>query len=386
MDNLIKYDNECAIHKGYDIKLICSTCKTAVCAECIVSGHTGHKFDHINVESSKPIFEEFKNNHLENLDNQIDINKEILNKSNTLFQSLEDKHNENINQIKEGFKELNKLLQIIEADKIRQLLTLFDENKDTNTNISTIIDDNINKIKSITNKYKNTTNQLNIEQIINNNNQLIEILKHCHQSQLLMKDNQNENNINQLIYQYKNVEIVNNSELKNSIKEIFEINSSSTFSNGYPKRVQIGGTEYFIYRNDSIIPIGARHVAIAPSVKTIEMNSIPKSVQFLMLLDGFDVQLTEGMLPNSINTLLIGNIKKPLIKAIPSSVRNLILFGGFNQEIGEFQSRISIYLIDSCITKFPINSTIYKSQNYKLQTTHPNLRYWDVGSWKIIIE
>ncbi|KAN0008746.1 hypothetical protein ACTFIU_009475 [Dictyostelium citrinum] len=379
MDNTNKYDNKCAIHKTYDIKLICSTCKTVVCEDCIVTLHRGHSFDHINVESSKPIFQEFKNNHLPNLCKQIDINKELLNKSNKLFQSLEVKHSENINTVTNKFKELFKLLPIVETDKIRQLVTLYDENKDTNTNITTIVEDNLNNINLITNKYKNTIIFLNIEQIINNNNnQHIEILKHCHQSKLLIKDNQNENKINELISQYKNEDIIDNSKkVENSIKEIFEISSSPCIESD-PKKVIVGGIEYIIYKKGGHLPHGSNYVAIAPSVKTIEMGAIPVSVKYLLLLDGFDILLTEGMLPQSIQYLLIGNIKKPLqIGSIPKYVSHLILLDGFNQEISEIpQSVHSLYLFDTPFQKFGMcyQAHIYKSPKYKPKLNSPFLK------------
>ncbi|EAL67502.1 hypothetical protein DDB_G0279891 [Dictyostelium discoideum AX4] len=394
MDNKNKYDRKCAIHKEHKIKIICATCKVVVCIECILSDHNGHKLDRIDVENSKKIFEEFKNNHIQNLDKQIDINNELLNKSNNLFKSIEDKHTENVNTITEVFKELSKLLPIIEIDKIKQLVTLYDENKDINTNISTTIHDNLNNINLITNKYKNTINHINIDKIINNNNdQHIEILKHCSQSQLLIKDNQNENKIKELINQYKNVNIVNNSEqVKNSIKEIFEISNSLSITNVKdPKRVISGRftAEYFIYKNDSIIPNGTIHVAIGPSVKTIKIGSIPTSVQNLLLLDGFNVQLTEGMLPQSIRFLFVGAIKKPLLKSsIPNGVIALSLLDGFNQEITEIpQSVKELFLFDTPLTNFPYSKIlIHRSPKYKQQLTHSNVRNWDGGNWEPKIE
>ncbi|EAL67495.1 hypothetical protein DDB_G0279877 [Dictyostelium discoideum AX4] len=404
MDSINKYDNKCAIHKGHDIKLICTKCKVVVCVECIVLDHNGHKLDRIDVENSKEIFEEFKNNHIQNLDKQIGINNELLNKSNNLFKSLEDKHTENVNTITEEFKELSKLLPIIEIDKIKQLVTLYDENKDINTNISTIVHDNLNTINLITNKYKNTINHINIDQIINNNKnninnnnnynnnnyQHIEILKHCHQSRLLIKDNQNENKINELMNQYKNVNIVNNSEqVKESIKEIFEISDFPSITNVKdPKRVTVVGIEYFIYKDDSIVPNGSGFVAIAPSVKTIKVGSIPKSVEYLLLLDGFNVELTEGMLPQSIKSLLVGAIKKPLLKgSIPNGVLNLFLLDGFNQEISELpQSVNSFYLLNTPFKNIPLSKYIYRSPKYKQQLSHSNVNNWDLSNWEIKIE
>ncbi|KAM9953459.1 hypothetical protein ACTFIR_008530 [Dictyostelium discoideum] len=289
MNNINKYDNKCAIHKEYDIKLICSTCKIVVCIECIVSGHTGHKFDHIDVENSKEIFEEFKNNHIQNLDKQIDINND------------------------------------------------------------------------------------------NNNYQHIEILKHCHQSKILIKDNQNENKINDLINQYKNVNIVNNSEqVRNSIKEIFEISNSVSITNeNDPKRVTLRGYEYFIYKNDSIVPNGTKFVAISPSTKTIKIGSIPTSVQSLLLLDGFNVQLIEGMLPQSIKSLLVGAIKKPLLKgSIPNRVKYLYLLDGFNQEITEIPPSACLFLFDTPLTNFPFPNIIFRTPKYK-QLKNSNVSDWD---------
>ncbi|KAM9971156.1 hypothetical protein ACTFIW_011130 [Dictyostelium discoideum] len=395
MDNISKYDNKCSIHKEYDIKLICSTCKIVVCNDCIVSGHTGHKFDHIDAKNSKAIFEEFKNNHLQNLNKQININNELLNESNNLFKTLEDKHTENVNTITEEFKELSKLSQIIEKDKIKQLVTLYDENKDVNTNISTTIHDNLKIINLITNKYENTINQINIDEIINNNNnnntyQHIEMLKHCHQSQLLIKDNQNVNKIKELMDQYKNVNIVNNSEqVKNSIKEIFQISDSPSITNVKdPKRVTVVGKEYFIYKNNSVIPNGTICVAIAPSVKTIEIGSIPTSVKYLVLLDGFDVQLTKGILPQSITHLLVGAIKKPLLKdSIPNSVYCLFLLDGFNQEISEIPLSAQLTLFDTPLTNFPFQNQIYRAPKYKQELTYPIVEDWnDASAWEPKIE
>ncbi|KAM9991163.1 hypothetical protein ACTFIZ_004575 [Dictyostelium cf. discoideum] len=358
MDNINKYDNKCPIHKERKIKMICTTCKVVVCNDCIITIHGGHFFDRIDIENSKAIFEEFENNNFQNLHNQIDINNDLLNESNNLFKSLEDKHTENVKTIKKEFIQLHQLLQIIEIDKIKQLETLYDENKIINTNISTNIHDKLNNIKLITNKYKNKINQINIDQIINNKNyQHIEILKHCYQSQLL-KDNQNENKINELMNQYKNVNIVNNTEqVKNSIKEIFEIIIDDT-------------------------------VAIAPSVKTIKIGSILTSVKYLLLLDGFNVQLTEGMLPQFISYILVGAINKPLLEgSIPIGAKHLFLLDGFNQEISEIPHSVDqLFLFDTTLTNFQFSKSIYRSPKYKQQTTHSNMINWNDSDWEPKIE
>ncbi|EAL60765.1 hypothetical protein DDB_G0293352 [Dictyostelium discoideum AX4] len=61
-------------------------------------------------------------------------------------------------------------------------------------------------------------------------------------------------------------------------------------------------SKFPFYLNSSVYKVlnGTTHVAIAPSTKTIKTGSIPTSVQALLLLDGFNVELTEGMLPQSI--------------------------------------------------------------------------------------
>ncbi|KAM9949528.1 hypothetical protein ACTFIT_010741 [Dictyostelium discoideum] len=168
--------------------------------------------------------------------------------------------------------------------------------------------------------------------------------------------------------QYKNVNIVNNCEqVKESIKEIFEITYSPYITNVKdPKRVISGGAEYFIYKEDSMVLNGTTHVAIAPSTKTIKTGSIPTSVQALLLLDGFNVELTEGSIPNGVYYLL--------------------LFDGFNQEITEIpQSVNQLILFDTPLTKFPYSKTIYRSTKYKQQLTYPNVNNWD-GVWETKLE
>ncbi|KAM9981932.1 hypothetical protein ACTFIY_004238 [Dictyostelium cf. discoideum] len=176
--------------------------------------------------------------------------------------------------------------------------------------------------------------------------------------------------------QYNNVNIVNNSEkVKYLIREIFEISNSLSIANVKdPKRVSLQGFEFFIYKNDSTIPNGTIYVAIPPSVKTIEIGSIPKSVQYLLLLDGFNINLTEGMLPQSIIFLFFGAIKKPLLKgSIPNGVQYLILLDGFNQTISEIPETVSrLYLFNTSLTNFPYSNTIYTSPKYKQQLTCPN--------------
>ncbi|KAM9964363.1 hypothetical protein ACTFIW_004123 [Dictyostelium discoideum] len=200
--------------------------------------------------------------------------------------------------------------------------------------------------------------------------------------------------------QYKNVNIANYGEqVKDLIKEIGNSLSitnvkdtkrvSESITNVKdPKRVFFGGKECFIYKNDSIIPNGTTYVAIGPSVKTIEIGSIPTSVYCLILLDGFNVELTEGMLPQSIKYLFVGAIKKPLLKgSIPNGVRSLFLLDGFNQAISEIpQSVYELLLFDTPLTNFPYSNTIYRTPKYKQQLTHSNVRSCDFGYVEPTIE
>ncbi|KAM9973918.1 hypothetical protein ACTFIW_007580 [Dictyostelium discoideum] len=405
MDNLLyyKYDNKCETHKEHDIKLICSTCKVVVCVECIVSEHTGHKLDKIDAENCKAFFEEFKNNHFNNLEKQVDVNKYLLIQSYNLYKSLEDKHTENVNTITEEFKELSNQLSAIESEKIKQLATINDENKHIKENVSNTIKDNLKNINLIRNKYKNTINQINIDQIINANSytnsyQHIEILKHCCQSQVLT----NENVLKDLMNQYKNVTIVNNSEkVKSSAKEIFEISDSLSVSNVAfsdslsisnvkdPIRYTAGGVKYYIYTDDCVVPKGSTHVAIAPSVKTIKVGSIPTSVEYLALLDGFNVQLTEGMIPKTVEYLFIGAIKKPILKgSIPDGVRYVYLLDGFNQTISELPESIKqLLLFDTPLTNFgTYTGPIFKSPKYKHHLTCQGVVDWNGNGWEFKAE
>ncbi|KAM9946411.1 hypothetical protein ACTFIT_004718 [Dictyostelium discoideum] len=155
----------------------------------------------------------------------------ICTKCEVIIKSTKDKHTENVNSFTEEFKELIKLLPIIEIDKIKQLVKLYDEHKDINTNISTIIHDNLNNIDLISNKYKHTINQIDIDQIINNNS-----------------DQHNE--------------ILNIEQVKDLIKEIFEIDNSLS-------------------------------------------RSIPNSVECLYLLEGFNQAISE--IPKSVSGVYLYN-------------------------------------------------------------------------------
>ncbi|KAN0028393.1 hypothetical protein ACTFIV_010237 [Dictyostelium citrinum] len=63
-------------------------------------------------------------------------------------------------------------------------------------------------------------------------------------------------------------------------------------------------------------------------------ESIPNTCTDLILRDGFNLELTKDIIPNSVIRLTIFNVLKPLtIESIPKSVKVLYLNNGFNQII-----------------------------------------------------
>lgn len=130
-------------------------------------------------------------------------------------------------------------------------------------------------------------------------------------------------------------------------------------------------------------------MAIAPSVKTIKIGSIPTSVEYLALLDGFNVPLTEGMLPKTIEYLFIGAIKKPILKgSIPDGIRYVYLLDGFNQAISELPPSIKqLLLFDTPLTNFgSYAGPIFKSPKYKQQLTCPGVVDWNGNGWEFKAE
>ncbi|KAM9953456.1 hypothetical protein ACTFIR_008527 [Dictyostelium discoideum] len=385
-----KFDNKCTLHNDYDYRFICSDCRVPVCDFCIVSKnhHRSHSIDFITSENCNQIFQEFKNNNFQFLIKCLDGDKELLNKSNEIFNELEEEHIQNVNTISNEFKQLHTILDSVEKDTIKHLVTHYDENKETHSKISKKLENNSKNAHLITNKYKETINNFNIQQIFNNdqnikgnNHQHLELLKHCHQSQMLVKEKNTENKNNDLLNEFNKVTIENSMDIvKNSIKDTFKIKlSSATYKD--PKRVKLGGGEYFIYKDGCVIPNGTLYLALGPSIKNLTIGSIPATVQRIALLNGFNLQLTEGLLPNSVQWLHIGAIRKPLIKkSIPQSVSFLFLLDGFNQEISEIPPSVTqIYLGD---TSFKIPQTLIKSVRvYKTPSCKQDLNGFNEVLW-----
>ncbi|KAK5582422.1 hypothetical protein RB653_004007 [Dictyostelium firmibasis] len=402
-NNLIKYDNKCIFHDEHDYRFICSDCLVPVCDICIVSSdhHRSHVFDLINKTNTTTLFLDFKNKHFQNLEDCSESIKDSINDSNEIYKGLDEENSQNINIVTEEFKQLHSLLDSIEMEIVDRLKSHHEENKETNQKITITANDNIKKIDNLLNKYKDSINEYDIEEIVNNctsnnfingnsNCQHIELLKHSHQTQLLLKEQNNDNIINRLISEYNKITLADSIDhVKNSIKNTFQIQQTSVYSDDIkdPKRVKVGIDEFFIYKNGCTIPNGVVNLALGPSIKKLAVGSIPPTIKRLILLDGFKVQLTEGILPTSIKSLLVGVIQKPLIKgSIPTGVAYLFLLDGFDQEIVEIPRNVSeIFLYNtSFIVPMTYKGNLYKKPTYKQFC--PNGQSWSGGGWEVKIE
>ncbi|KAN0050174.1 hypothetical protein ACTA71_003280 [Dictyostelium dimigraforme] len=365
--------------------------------------HRSHVFDLINKVNTAILFQDFKCKHFQNLDNCLESIKESINESNEIFKNLNEEYNQNVNTVTKEFKQIYSQLESIENEIINRLNAHHDENKETNEKIKITANDNIKNIDQLISKYKYSINDYNIDQIFNNNNknnnngisnhQHIELLKHSHQTQILLNEQDDDNTINKLVGEYNKISLVNSIDhVKNSIKDTFQIQPISIYSEDSkdPKRVKVGIDEFFIYKNGCVIPNGVVNLALGPSVKKLAVGSIPPSIKRLILLDGFKVQLTEGILPNTIKSLLVGAIKKPLLKgSIPVGVAYLFLLDGFDQEIVEIPRNVSeIFLYNtSFIVPNTYKGNLYKKPTYKQYTVFgPIAHAWSGGGWEVKVE
>ncbi|KAN0050155.1 hypothetical protein ACTA71_003258 [Dictyostelium dimigraforme] len=357
-NNINNNDNNkinCILHYGYIYRFVCSTCKVALCDLCIIDkDHRGHETNLINKESIEPIIQEFKYVHFKSLTTYSERIKYSLDISNKKFNQIEEQHNQNVNSIIEEFKQLYKILQTIENDSIRQLVTHYDDNKDINTNISTIANIYLKNIDQIQNIYKDIKNDLKVEPFNNENNinKNLEILKHCHQTKLILKETSNKCEINKLLNDFNNITMENSIDtFKDSIKDIIKIklDSKNVITNyKSPISVSLSGVNFFIYKDGCTIPDDTKYLALGPGIKNFTAIQFPKTIISIALLDGFDVSLTVGMLPNSLQHLYMGAVKWPLLEgSIPQYVSQIFLMPGFNQKIAEFPRYLYAIYIDT---------------------------------------
>ncbi|KAM9963584.1 hypothetical protein ACTFIW_006817 [Dictyostelium discoideum] len=381
------YDMKCEFHEENKYKFICVTCKVAMCKLCIISkDHCGHETDLITKDSIEPITKEFKDvdfNSIQECSNKI---KEYLEKSNKKFNKIEKEHSKNENFVTNEFKKINKFLQKIENDKIKELSTHYNTNKEINTNISTLANKYLKNIDQIQKKLKELRdfNVQSLNDDHNNSNdkdKILDFLKHYHQTKIVLKEITSESEIDELLSEYEHITIQKSSDnLKTSIGNIIKLKIE--YLNKDPNNVTVDGTKYFIYKEGSQVPNNAPYLALGPSIKNLKVGSIPATVVNIILLNGFNFQLLNGILPSSVEVLYVGAIKKPLLNgSIPSGVSTLFLLDGFNQKISEIPPRISVvYVGDIHPEEIPLKSTlqIYKSPSCKQQFNNCNYVYeWE---------
>ncbi|KAN0050173.1 hypothetical protein ACTA71_003279 [Dictyostelium dimigraforme] len=359
---------ECEVHEENTYEFICCTCKVGMCKLCIISKeHRGHETSLINKETMGPLIQEFNNADFKSLNRYSEKIKEYLQISNTEFDKIEKEHTNNINLVTNEFKQINTILNRIENDRIKHLLTILDKNNDLKNNISTIANKNLKNIEKIKNKYQNAKNFEFGSSKINN----LVFLKQCHQVKLFLKENSDGSTILGQIEKYNHIRIQQSFEtFKDSIKDVFKIYDE--FQD--PINVRVDGVNFSIYKEGGPENYYETKYALGPSIKNLKVGSIPHNVIKLILLDGFNFQLSQNILPSSISTLYVGAIKQPLLAgSIPSGVSSLFLLDGFNQKIVELPRYIQhVYVGDIKDTVLPNNQsyTIYKSPSCKTQFRH----------------
>ncbi|KAM9983123.1 hypothetical protein ACTFIZ_005720 [Dictyostelium cf. discoideum] len=376
-ENTKNYDMKCEFHKENKYKFICSTCKVAMCKVCIISkDHRGHETDLITKDSIEPITKEFKDINFKSIQECSNKIKEYLEISNKKFSKIEKEHSKNENFVTNEFKKINKLIQKTENDKIKELSTHFNTNKEINTNISNLANKYLNNIDQIQKKLKNLKD-FNVESFYDNDNnncndkdKILDFLKHYHQTKIVLKEITSKSEIDDLLSKYEYITIQKSSEnYKGSIENIIKLKVDYIIKG--PNKVTVDGTNYFIYKNGCEVPYGTANLALGPSIKNLIVGSIPVTVTSIFLLNGFDFQLFSGILPISLQVLYVGAIKYPLlIGSIPPNVNSLFLLDGFNQKISEIPQRVNyIYVGDIHSEGIPIkyNATIYKSPSCKQQ-------------------
>ncbi|KAM9983125.1 hypothetical protein ACTFIZ_005722 [Dictyostelium cf. discoideum] len=375
------YDMKCEFHEENKYKFICVTCKVAMCKVCIISkDHCGHETDLITKDSIEPITKEFKDINFKSIQECSNKIKEYLEISNKKFSKIEKEHSKNENFVSNEFKKINKLLQKTENDKIKELSTHFNTNKEINTNISNLANKYLKNIDQIQNKSKDlkdfnveSFNDNDIDEDSNNSNnnineKILGFLKHYHQTKIVLKEISSESEIDELLCRYENITIqISSDKFKSSIGTIINLKMESKD----PNKVTVNGQNFYIYKEGYTVPNGTTNLALGPSIKNLNVGSIPATVTSVVLLNGFNFKLLNGILPSSLQLLYVGAIKKPLlVGSIPPGVTSLFLLDGFDQKISEIPQMVGYMYVDDIQTEgIPLRSNIqiYKSPSCKQQ-------------------
>ncbi|KAM9953461.1 hypothetical protein ACTFIR_008532 [Dictyostelium discoideum] len=161
---------------------------------------------------------------------------------------------------------------------------------------------------------------------------ILDFLKHDNQTKIVLKEITGESEIDELLSEYEYITIQKSSDnFKTSIGNVIKLKID--YLNKDPNNVTVDGIKYFIYKEGSQVPYGTPYLALGPSIKNLKVGSIPAAVSYVILLDGLNFQLLNGILPSSLQVLYVGAIKKPLLNgSILPNVTSLYLLDGFNQK------------------------------------------------------
>ncbi|KAN0026315.1 hypothetical protein ACTFIV_007299 [Dictyostelium citrinum] len=90
---------------------------------------------------------------------------------------------------------------------------------------------------------------------------------------------------------------------------------------------------------EGFIPDTVNELFILDIKHPLSIGSISKSILWLEFGDGYNHSITKGIIPNSVECLYLRNIKKELSNdSIPNSIEKLYLYDGFNQNLSFLSS------------------------------------------------
>ncbi|KAM9948263.1 hypothetical protein ACTFIT_001613 [Dictyostelium discoideum] len=238
-------NNKCSFHPNKNLELLCFNCKFIPCCMHCISQHGehhGHKtncIDSIETSNILKMMNLFKNDIIPKLKEIVENDKQIINKSENIYNEINQQYENNKILVTNEFKKFHTLIQINQLDIENQLRTTFDENTIIYTIINSSINNNNNyninddnnygiNIESIGNKLDNLNDThlqyCNENQIYNwlENQDIYQLFKKYQQSTLIVNNKNNIENLNKL-KEYNNQSIVFKimNEIKNNLKLIY---------------------------------------------------------------------------------------------------------------------------------------------------------------------
>ncbi|EAL71042.1 hypothetical protein DDB_G0272809 [Dictyostelium discoideum AX4] len=335
----------CLYHDLNDLITYCNDCERMICVQCIVSNdHCGHKFTEISKPFASSLLEKFQKQQFPNLLGYRESDKHIISALDYCCNDVERQHIESVKQVKQHFQKLIESIQSIEKDIIEKLQSTVEWNKELQNSIKQQFERDSKKIDSIISKHHSKINGYQIDQIYDfETKQHIEIIKDSDQCTPLLKRRlEILNNNSSSKIKFKNDLLTFNMEIFDEIKEKV-LNFTKIENVEYKdlkstkqhlmlnKKIQPYNIDYYLCHGEPI-PLGETSVALDSkySSKSICIQS-NKSIDRLLLCNGFKLSLSEFKIPDSIKTLRIGDIKYSWdANSIPSSVTELHLCDGFN--------------------------------------------------------